>query len=403
MNVCVVAEYYPRRRDRVLGVWAHRQALAARDAGADVTVLALERPVPPAAALKAASRGDPGPLARELGGAARQPRRELLDGLEVEYVRFLAPPRGRSYSRWHGWAGPPLRRALERTHHARPLDLVHAHYALPAGGAARPFAAAHRLPLVVSVHGGDILGRQLAAPGARAEVAGVLRAARAVLCNSAFTLDRAAALAGTAERMRVVHLGAEAPPDPPPRRDGPAVASLGHLVERKRHADVLHALARVRDRLPGLRWVVIGDGPEAPALESLAAELGVGDMVDWHGRLEPEDALTELARCHLMALPSVDEAFGVAYVEALACGVPAIGCRGEGGPEEIAALGDGMILVPPHDPPALAEAIAATLGDPGRLEELSTAAQRTAREHFSWEGCGRATVAAYRDALAAAG
>ena len=52
MRVCVVAEYYPRRRDPVLGVWAHRQALAARDAGAEVHVLALERPVPSAAALR---------------------------------------------------------------------------------------------------------------------------------------------------------------------------------------------------------------------------------------------------------------------------------------------------------------------------------------------------------------
>jgi len=52
MRVCVVAEYYPRRRDPVLGVWAHRQALAARDAGAEVRVLALERPLPSTAAVR---------------------------------------------------------------------------------------------------------------------------------------------------------------------------------------------------------------------------------------------------------------------------------------------------------------------------------------------------------------
>ena len=51
MRVAVVAEYYPRRRDPVLGVWAHRQALAARDAGAEIRVLALERPLPSADAL----------------------------------------------------------------------------------------------------------------------------------------------------------------------------------------------------------------------------------------------------------------------------------------------------------------------------------------------------------------
>ena len=53
MRVAVVAEYYPRAADPVLGVWAHRQALAARDAGADVRVLVLHRPVPSKAALRA--------------------------------------------------------------------------------------------------------------------------------------------------------------------------------------------------------------------------------------------------------------------------------------------------------------------------------------------------------------
>ena len=51
VRVAVVAEYYPRAADPVLGVWAHRQALAARDAGAEVRVLVLHRPVPSRAAL----------------------------------------------------------------------------------------------------------------------------------------------------------------------------------------------------------------------------------------------------------------------------------------------------------------------------------------------------------------
>jgi teichuronic acid biosynthesis glycosyltransferase TuaC len=100
-----------------------------------------------------------------------------------------------------------------------------------------------------------------------------------------------------------------------------------------------------------------------------------------------------------MALPSVDEAFGVAYVEALACGVPAIGCEGEGGPEEIVTFGEGMLLVPPREPDALAEAIRALLADEARLTELSESAQGTAAEEFSWERCGRATVRAYERAL----
>ena len=127
-----------------------------------------------------------------------------------------------------------------------------------------------------------------------------------------------------------------------------------------------------------------------------ASELGLEERIEFTGQLAPDDALRALASAHVMALPSEDEAFGVAYVEALACGVPAIGLESEGGPAEIASLGRGMLLVPPRDPVALADAIREALDDP----ELPAQARRTAAERFSWERCGRDTVAAYRDALA---
>jgi len=144
---------------------------------------------------------------------------------------------------------------------------------------------------------------------------------------------------------------------------------------------------------------VIGDGPEVPALRERAQALGVAPRVEWLGQLDPESALTEVGRSHAMAMPSVDEAFGVAYVEAMACGVPAIGSAGEGGPEEIAAAGPGMLLVPAREPAALANVLCSLLEDAARLEELSAGARRTATEHFGLEACGRATVDAYREAL----
>ena len=395
MRVAVVAEYYPRRRDPVLGVWAHRQALATREAGADVSVFALERPVPPAAALRS-----PGKLARAVVGAASQPRHDELDGLDVEYVRFVAPSRERSYTSWDSWARGPLGKALRRAHEQQPLDLVHAHYALPAGAAALEFAEQERLPLAISVHGGDVLGPLVSTPQARARIAEVLARASVVLCNSRGTLERCAELTGSAERMTVVHLGADPPAERPDKRGEPTIVTVGHLVARKRHADVMRALAVLVGRMPKLRWLVIGEGPERPALERLAAQLGVAARVDWAGQLAHDEALGELARCHVMAMPSVDEAFGVAYIEALACGVPAIGCAGESGPEEIAAAGEGMLLVPPRDPDSLAQTLAGVLEDPARGNELGRAAAATAAEHFSWEHCGRETLAAYERAIA---
>jgi glycosyltransferase involved in cell wall biosynthesis len=79
--------------------------------------------------------------------------------------------------------------------------------------------------------------------------------------------------------------------------------------------------------------------------------------------------------------------------------VPAVGCRGEAGPEEIAAAGEGIRLVPPGEPEALAAELAKLLGDTTWRRELGAAARATVERAFTWEACGRATVAAYEAAL----
>jgi glycosyltransferase involved in cell wall biosynthesis len=387
LRVAIVAEYYPRAADPVLGVWAHRQALAARDAGADVRVLVLHRPVPSKAALRTR---EPRALVEPL----RQPLHATLDGIEVTYVPYVAPPRPRSYGRWGTWAAPSLALALRRLRRSFPFDLVHAHYAAPAGDAVR--RARPGAPLVISVHGGDVLS-VVARPGGRAAVTQALGAARLVLANSAGTEARARELG--ARETRVVHLGTDVPEERSPEPALPTIATVGHLVARKRHADVLRALWLLRDSHPDLRWVVAGDGPERAELERMAAELTLGGRVTLRGQLPPAEARAVAQSATLFALPSVDEAFGVAYVEAMAAGVPAIGCRGEAGPEEIAASGPGIRLVAPGDPEALAAELRALLDDAAWRRELGDGARATVKRAFTWERCGTATVQAYEDAL----
>ncbi len=393
VRVAVVAEFYPSERDPVLGVWAHRQALAARAAGADVRVLVLHRLVPPRATL---AQG-PAAAARALRGLTGEPRRQVRDGLSVEYVPYVSPPRDRGYPRWGAWAAPALAVALRRLRRSHPYSLVHAHNAVPAGDAVR--RARIGVPLVVSVHGGDVLYTAGRGRAGAAAVARGLGAARLVLANShgiAELCERHGA-----RETEVVHLGAEIPPAQL-RRGAPGEQSLvtiAHLVPRKRHGDVLRALAVLGARYPRLRYRVIGDGPERTALEGLAARLEVSDRVEFVGQLPPAQAVELARRCTLFVMPSTDEAFGVAYIEAMAGGVPAIGCRGEPGPEEIAAAGDGLVLVPPGDIERLTQRIDELLSDPHRLREAGQRARATVAGHFTWERCGRQTVAAYRRAL----
>ncbi|HEV2777036.1 MAG TPA: glycosyltransferase, partial [Solirubrobacteraceae bacterium] len=210
-----------------------------------------------------------------------------------------------------------------------------------------------------------------------------------------------------APATRVVRLGSDLPAGRAAPYAAPTVVTTGHVIARKRHADVLRAVALLTDRHPALRYLVIGDGPQLPALRALASELGVVDRLDLAGQLPGDAALARTRRATLFAMPSTNEAFGVAYVEAMAGWLPAIAAAGEPGPQEIVAAGAGgadgagagMTLVPPGDASALAAAIDALLADGHALREAGEQARATVERAFSWSACGAATVAAYGAAL----
>lgn len=430
VRVCVVAEFYPRAHDPVLGVWAHEQAKAARDAGADVRVLVLHRPVPP----RATRLRD---LWSTLRAMRAQPRDTVLDGIPVRYVRFYSPPRGASYGSWGRWAARPLGRALRALHREFPFDLIHAHNAVPAGDAVRRAVAAKgpvaAVPWVVSVHGGDVYFTAPRSPEGKHAVQATFAAADRVIANSGGTAERCAAL-GAVDPV-VVRLGTDLPaasdierwqearawparhedhedrvsahddrlngpkdPEPPV---APTLVTIAHVVPRKRHEDVLRALWLLRDRYPRLRYRVIGAGPHEPTLRRLADDLGVADRVDWRGQLPHAEALAAARDADLFVMPSIDEAFGVAYVEAMAAAMPAVGALGEAGPTEIADAGDGITLVPPGDVEALARALDDLLDDPKVRRAQGASARATVAAAFTWERCGAATVDAYRAAVAA--
>jgi glycosyltransferase involved in cell wall biosynthesis len=111
-----------------------------------------------------------------------------------------------------------------------------------------------------------------------------------------------------------------------------------------------------------------------------------------------EAALDELARCHVHVMPSIHDAFGVAHVEAMAAGLPAIGGEGTGA-EDIAAAGEGITLVPPGDVSALARAIERLVADDAERERVGQAARHTAAAHFSWQRNADETLALYEEVV----
>lgn len=405
VRAAVVAEWYPSPGDPVHGLWAHRQALAAAAAGAEVHVLALRRPIPPLSLARRLARWPPavGDL-RSWGADTRAALRPFeLDGIRVTPVPWLGPPRPLSYGAWGYWMAPSLARALTRLQAEWPFDVLHAHCLAPAGHAAALWARRRSAAFAVSAHGPDMFDVPNRSPIGLRACRTALLSADLVIANSTWAQGRCLELAGREVPTTVLHLGADLPPERLPLSAAKAplrLVTIAHLQPRKHHATVLRALAALpADRRPS--YVVIGDGEEREPLERQAAELGIADHVEFRGQLDNTHALAALADGDLFVMPGIQEPFGVAFVEAMAAGLPAVGGRGEGGPEDIAACGDGMVMVRPGDVGELTALLTRLDGDRAELERLGHAARETVAANFTWERCGERTVAAYEQALEA--
>jgi glycosyltransferase involved in cell wall biosynthesis len=171
--------------------------------------------------------------------------------------------------------------------------------------------------------------------------------------------------------------------------------TVAHLEPHKNQGSVIRAVAVLKHRHPALRYLMIGKGPDRAPLEKLAASLGVADRVSFAGPLPHERALEELARCHVHVMPSTHDAFGVSHIEAMAAGLPSVGGAGTGA-EDIAAAGDGLLLVTPGDPTVLVRTLDDLLGDERRLAGLGAAARETVADHFTWARNGAETATLYR-------
>lgn len=211
----------------------------------------------------------------------------------------------------------------------------------------------------------------------------LLRFADAVVANSeAMAETLARDLPHIARRVRFVRDPAVRPdiarlaaaPADHPWFDGggpPVVLSVGRLAREKGHRTLLRAFAKLRESRPA-RLAVLGEGPERPALEALARELGIaGDVVLPGFRINP---FAWMSRAGVFALSSSFEGCPNALVQAMACGAPVVSADCPTGPDEILEGGKWGRLVPVGDPAALAAAIRDTLDAPAPPELLKARA-----------------------------
>lgn len=309
--------------------------------------------------------------------ALRYPHERRTYGVHGAQVHAFAAAQRRGPRRLFMWAR--VRLALRREHRRRPFDVLHALWAHEPGFLATLAGRVLRVPVVVSVLGGELADLPEVDYGGgrtwlnRRLVGAALRGATRVTVGSTF-LKRIAEGAGRwDERWTVWPLGVDTARFHPSPREGarararaagapvldghPALLSVGSLAPIKDHATLLRAFALARRELPRSRLHVVGDGPLRASLDALALELSVADAVRFHGHVAHERLPDVYHQADLFVVSSRFESQCLAALEAAACGCVVMGTAVGALPELSADA-----AVAPRDVPALAQALSRAAG-----------------------------------------
>jgi glycosyltransferase involved in cell wall biosynthesis len=277
-------------------------------------------------------------------------------------------------------------------------DVLHSHWVLPQGFVGMLAARAALVPHVITLHGGDVFslrGKLLSRLKAAA-----LRSADAVTVNSSFTEAAVRALVPEREDVARIPMGVgvgELSADEHVlaaelrsryrQGRGPLLVFVGRLVEEKGAGDALAALAAL-EGCPDARLLVIGEGPERPALEAARVRLGLEERVTLLGWVQPGQVRAHLAAADIFVGPSRRapdgwvEAQGLTFAEAMSVGLPVIATRSGGIPDSVVDGKTGL-LVEEGRADQLAAAIARLARDPQLCHRLGEAGRALAEAELS--------------------
>jgi len=327
-------------------------------------------------------------------------------GFSLTCVQYLSIPRNHlrlvSNQMYLMGCSSAVKQAI--TDHA--IDVVHAHTE-SAGVLACKVADSMDVPVVTTLHGINRGRRYLTGFGQPAFMR------RAFLCPDNLVLvgepllDFVHTYIDSLEYVRVVHNGfREAGAVPCRYRSVLAspsrvsIVSVSNLVEGKGIDVNLAALGRPEiARLLHWHYHVVGGGPLRPALEALAQELNIADRVTFHGQCGHDDVYKLLSSCDVFSLPSAPEAFGVAYLEAMACGLLAIGVDSQG-PSSFIENGRSGILIKERDIDGLASHLLDIFNNPNGYAGLAVAGRDHVWKHFTWQSHAENMTNIFNEAVA---
>ncbi len=269
-----------------------------------------------------------------------------------------------------------------------PADIAHLHFPYPVGEVALWLAG--RARRTVLTYHSDVVRQAGILRVYRPLMRRLLRRADRILATSPQYIASSPYLSELREKVTVVPLGIDLGPFLAQDTAGRAAFRARYgtpllvFMGRLRYYKGLDVLLAAMPQLPQARLVVGGSGPMGAEWQALAGRLGLADRVHFLGDVSDADQRTLYQAADVYVLPAThrSEAFGIALVEAMASGAPVVTTEIGTGTSFVNQHGVTGLVVPPHDPAALAEAIQGLLADPTRRRQMGDAARARALAEF---------------------
>ena len=304
----------------------------------------------------------------------------------------------RSFSgSWGYWSAV---RRLNRIVREHSIQRVHAARCLPEGVMALALCLWKRLPYCCYVHGEDV---NMAAQSREHTllVRQVLHRAQSVLANSQNTANILRKNWDLPEsKITVLYPGVDVQRFVPSSRDTelrhrlgwadrPVILTVGRLQQRKGQDQLIRTLLRVRESVPNVLYVIVGDGEDRTRLSALVDELGLHSHVQFRGETSETELASCYQQCDLFVLPNREingdiEGFGMVLLEAQACAKPVI-AGASGGTRETMQVSRTGRIVDCESEEALATTVIELLSDEDRRTEMGRSGRRWVEDKFSWE------------------
>jgi phosphatidylinositol alpha-1,6-mannosyltransferase len=173
-------------------------------------------------------------------------------------------------------------------------------------------------------------------------------------------------------------------------KDRKVILSVSRLVKRKGNENVISALPSVLEKVPQAHYLIAGKGPEEENLKEQVRRMGLSEKVTFAGWVDEAELPEYYAASDLFVMPSFAahkgenvEGFGIAYLEANACGKPVIGGR-TGGVEDAIVHGETGLLVDPLNVADIEKAMTEILGSEKRAKEMGEAGRKRIEREYSW-------------------